>query len=57
VVVLVEVELLVSVLDIADETEIPGDDDDDFDPAVDLVLVIEDVIVFVDVLVGVSSHV
>jgi hypothetical protein len=57
VVVFVEVELLVSVLDTADDTENPGLEDEDFDPIDDLVLVIEDVIVLVEVGEGVNNRV
>jgi hypothetical protein len=55
VVVFVDVDEPVSVLDIADETEGTGDEDDDLEPVPDLVVVIEAVIVLVDVLVGVTN--
>jgi len=57
VVVFVEVEELVSVFDIADDTDNPGLEDEDFEAVPERVVVMEAVIVFVDVLVGVSSHV
>lgn len=57
VIVLVDVDELVSVFDKADETEKTGLEDGDFEAVPDLVVVIEAVIVFVDVLVGVTNHV
>jgi len=53
----VDVDEPVSVFDIADDTDNRGLEDEDFEPVPERVVVIEAVIVFVDVLVGVTSRV
>ena len=57
VVVFVDVEELVSVFDIADDADKPGLDEDDFDLVPERVVVIVDVIVFVEVGEGVNKRV
>ena len=56
-VVLVEVDEPVSVFDMADDTDKPGLEDDDFDPVAERVDVIVEVIVFVEVGEGVNKRV